>query len=110
MGDSKPIGAVVFMGGQVGTANNLTKCTILRVVADGDDEMAVGSSKYAIGHDILMSIARSLRGDAGGHVVKVLVGQHRHLAIEQGQVNVLTQSALIAFVQGGKDGHRSVHS
>src|SRR5690606_24341640 len=96
------IGFVTDVLGQGGTADDMAISLELGVVSHGYDKMAVGCRKYLIGHKILMCVACPSRSGASGEVVKILVGEHGHLAIEQRHIDMLAQAAASPLVQGSQ--------
>ena len=59
----------------------------LAVVADGQDEVAVGHLEHLVRHDVLVRVAGAPRRHAGDEVVGAQVGQHRDLRVEQRHVD-----------------------
>lgn len=82
----------------------------LKVVADRDDDVAVGRRDRLVRHDVRVRIAVAQRRLAGDQVVLRLVRERRHLAVEQGHVDVLAAPFAAAPHQRGEDGDRGVHA
>ena len=92
--------------GQLGAAGDGAEARELAVVADRQDQVAVGDLEHLVRHDVLVRIAGALRRDAGGQVVGAEVGEHRDLGVEQRHVDRL---ALAGARRGGaaRPGSRS---
>ncbi len=108
--DAQRIGGVALVQGQVGAAAHLDEFLVLAVVAGGDDDVAVGTGKGLVRHDVRMRIAPALGGLAAVEVVAAHIGQHGHLHVEQRHVDVLAFAAAVAVGQRRHDGDGGVHA
>ena len=73
-----------------------------------------GDFEHLVGHDVGVGIARPpghLAVVVAAHqVVGAQVGEHGHLGVEQGHVDVLTFAGALGVAQGGLDGHGGVQA
>ena len=65
--------------------------------------MAVFRREHLVGHDVEVRVAHALRHHAADQEVARLVGQHRHLHVEQPGVDVVAQPRAAALDQRGQD-------
>ena len=71
-------------------AGKLAEARELRIIANGKDDKTIAGLKSLIGDYIGMCITLALRIIARRQIVHRLVGERRHLHIEQGHVDVLS--------------------
>ncbi len=57
-----------------------------------------------------MAVAEAARRLAGGEVIGALIGQHRRLHVEQGDIDMLAFTRTVAMGQGGQDARRRIHA
>ncbi len=96
--------------GQFRAAANFAEFAELAIIAGGDDDMPIGTGKGLVGHDVGMVIAPALRHLVAEQIIRADVGQHRHLYIQQGHVDVLPLAAAVAVGEGGQNRHRRIHA
>ena len=77
VGDARRVGGGERIVGKLGRAEHADQLAELAVVADGDDDVAVGDGEDLIGHDVGVGVAEPARRRAGDEVVHRLVGEHR---------------------------------
>ena len=65
------------------TPGDLAELRELAVVADGEDQVAVGAREHLVGHDVLVRVAGARRRLAGDEVVHVHHRHHRDGRVEQ---------------------------
>ncbi len=80
----------------------------LGLVADGDDDVAVGDRERLVGDDVGVRVAEAARGAAGDEVVHRLVGQHPDLGVEERHVDVLAGAGALAGDDRRLDGDHGV--
>ena len=99
VGDAQCVGGVVRIGGGFGRTCSHAQSLKLAVVAGGDDDVAIFGVKGLVGHYIGVGVAHALGHLTADQIVGVLVGEPRHLRVEQRHVDVLALAAGVAFVQ-----------
>ena len=108
-------GAVLVAGearivGERGDAEHLDQLAELAVVADGDDQFAIGAGQGLVGEHAGVAVAHAERDDSPGDVRAALVDQPGQRRREQVDLDVLPVAALVPGVQRGEDADRGVHS
>ena len=78
----------------------------LRIVADGEDHVAVGARERLVRHDVRMRVAEARRRRAGHEVVEVHHRHHRDRRIEQAGVQMLALAGALAVRERGQDAGR----
>ena len=81
----------------------MDQITKLAVVAQRNDDIAIGAGKILIGHDGRVLVAHPPRLSPAIQPVRSLVGEQGHLRIEQGQVDMLALPGAIAMLEGGEN-------
>ena len=104
IGDAGRVGGVVGIGGEVVEADDGAEFAELAVIADGDDDVAVGDRQHLVGRDVGMGVAHAGRRPARNQIVHVLVGEHRDLRIEQRHVDMLALAGRLGMAERGLDG------
>ncbi|MNE47022.1 hypothetical protein D3C80_1413980 [compost metagenome] len=99
MGDPRAVAGEARVLGPFGMPGDFAELAELAVVADGEDEVAVGGGEILVRHDVRVGVAHAPWRHAGGQVVHRLVGQAGHLHVEQGHVDVLAEAGLLAVRQ-----------
>src|SRR3546814_14274878 len=89
--------------GQLRHAGESAEAGELAVVADRQDEVAVGTGHHLVGHDVGMLAALALGDLAGGQVVEALVGEPGDLGVEQAEVDALAEAGHAAIVQRSEE-------
>ncbi|KAG1436720.1 hypothetical protein G6F57_020545 [Rhizopus arrhizus] len=110
VGDAQPVGGKARVVAQFRRADRAAIRAVLRFIAGGHDQVAVAGGEHLIGHHVLMRVAGARGRDTGVEVVGVLIGQQRHMAVQQGDVQMLPQAAAMALLQGRQDRDRGVHA
>ena len=82
----------------------------LAVVADRQDEPAVGAREDGIGADVVVRVAGARRRNPGREIVHALVGEHAGHRVEQRHVDVLAAAGRLALVERGLDGDHRVET
>ena len=108
--DTGAVVGVGGIGGQVGAADDVAEARELAIIANRDDDMAVGGGECLIGHDVRMRVAQAPRRISRGQIIHRLIGEHRHLAVEQRHIDILAAAAALAMDQGGKHGGDHIHA
>src|SRR5690606_7768274 len=98
------------VGGQVGALDGGAVALPLHVVADRDDDLAVGHREDLVGHQAGVGVAVAVRDLAVGEVAGDLVAAQGDDAVQQGHVDVLPLAGYRAMVQRGQDGDGGVHA
>ncbi len=104
------------VGGEIGIVRDfgrpgfLAEAAELRIVADREDEFAVGRGEGAIRHDGRMLVAPARRYDAVRKVRDTLVDEPGDLRVEKRHVDVLAAPRDVAGLKRGEDPHRRVHA
>ena len=109
MGHARGIGGIAWIGGQRRFADHPAEPCVLGIVAHRQHEIAIGRRHHLVGHDVRMCGALAAGHHAADQVVRGLVGQPRHLGVEQGQVDVLAHSRTLGVAQCGQDRGGRVH-
>ena len=104
------VGGEARVGGEFGRLGEGAEALELPVVADRQDEVAVGAGHDLVGHDVRVLVALALGDLARGQVVEPLVDQPGDLGVEQRQVDLLASAGLVAVMQGGQDRGHGVHA
>src|SRR5690625_3298762 len=84
---------------QLNYTKYLTKPSELAIITHSNDKMPVFDLERLVRGNILMSITITFGRFARGHVVQVLVSQHGNLRIQQGNIQILPQSAAVTLLQ-----------
>ncbi len=108
MGDARDVGRIARIGHQLRHADRLAQPGKLPVIADRQDHVAIGGRKVLIRDDVRVRVAGPHRRRAGGQVVHRLVGQARHLHVEQRQIDVLPLPGPLAMGERGQDRGRGI--
>ena len=101
---------------QLRNVGDFAKLDILRVIADGQNEVVFvavrrGSHfKHLVGHDVLMRVARAPWRCAADQIVGPKVGKHGHLRVKQSHVNLLAFTRFFGMAQRRQNRHRCVHA
>jgi len=82
MGDPRAIAGEARIVRPLRSSGHLAELSELTVVADGEDDVAIGSGEILIGHDVRMGIAHAPGRHAGGEVVERLVAEAGDLHVE----------------------------
>ena len=98
------------VGAQGFQADDATQSTVLRVVADRHDQVALAALEDLVGHHVRMGVAHAGRNLSREKVVDGLVRIDRHHAIEQRHVDVLSLAADVAMFQRSEDGRGRIHA
>ena len=93
--------------GELRPAARFDELAELAVVADRDDDPAVARLEGLVGHDVRVRVAPAHRRLAAREVVRVHVGEHRDLHVEQRHVDVLAFAGAVAVRERGEHGDRS---
>ena len=80
-----------------------TKGTVLGVVANGHNHKTIRGFEYLIRDNVLVGIAGANRSLTCRHIVQVLIGEHRNVTVEQSDIKMLPKTAVIAFLECGKN-------
>ena len=110
MNNALSIGDELWICCVVGNADGTTKGTVLGVISDGHNHKTIGGFEYLIGHNVLVRIAGTHWGLTCCHVVQVLIGEHRNMAVEQCDIEMLPQTAVIALLECGEYANRGIHA
>ena len=103
-------GAVPRIACQQRSIDHRAEGGVLRVVADGDDDVAFLAAKHLVGNHVRVRITHALRNLAGQKVVDRLVGVNRDDAVQKGHVDVLAFTAHMPVFEGREDGGGRVHA
>ena len=110
MGNARAIGGEAGIGRPLGTPGHLAELAELTVVANGEDDVAVGSGEILIGHDVRMGIAHAPGRHAGGEVIQRLVAEAGDLHVEQRGVDMLALAAAFAMCQRSEHANGGVQA
>jgi hypothetical protein len=80
--DSCDIRLEAFVCRQIWSANDMAHLRELPVIADSQDELAVGGIECLIGHDARMTASHPWWNRAGDQIVHVYVRDRRHLDVK----------------------------
>ena len=96
------------IGRELRRAEHCDKARELRIVADGDDDVAVGDRKHLVGHDVRMRVAHPARRHARDEIAHRLVGEHADLRVEERHVDMAPSPGLVAAPERGEDRDRGI--
>ena len=102
-GDAVLVGAEARVGGEVVRAEHPAERAPELIVADRDDQLAVGRLERLVRRDRRMPVAEPSRRGPGGEVDPRLVGQHRRHRVEHPDVDELSAAGAVPRQQGGRD-------
>ena len=108
--DAPGVAGEARVGGELAAAGDGAEARELGIVADRQDEVAVGDLEHLVRDDVLVRVAGALRRDAGGEIAGAEIGEHRHLGVEQRHVDRLALAGGVAVAQGGEDRGHGVHA
>src|SRR5262249_55856362 len=97
------VGEVSRVAGELVFANRCAKLFKLAVVAGCHDQVAVGSRKYLVGHDVRMCIADPFGHLARHQIVEGLISKNADRRIDKCRIYIATASGALALRQRRKD-------
>ncbi|MNS51230.1 hypothetical protein D3C72_838990 [compost metagenome] len=107
---SRAVGRIARIQRPFGMPGHGAKARKLGVVANRQDQMAIGACEHFVGRTVGMRVAAALGRHAGHQVVGALVGVQRHGHIQQADIQWHALPRLVALTQGGQDRGRGVHA
>src|SRR5947207_5861532 len=107
--DAPGHGGVTRIAGKLRPARDPAEARELAVVADREDEVAVGGGERFVGHDVRVRVAVASRDLPGSEIVQDLVRAEGDDRVEQGEVDVLPDAGALAVRDGRRDGEARVH-
>ena len=108
--DAAGVGGEACVLGELRPPGHRAEFAELAVIADRQGDMPVARREHAVGHDVVMLVARARRHHPADQIIHGLVGEPRHLGVEQREVDVLAAARPRATRQRGEDGRRRVHA
>ncbi len=110
IGDAAAILCIARIGWEIGAAGDRAEAGELSVIAGSDDHVTVKGGENLVGNDVLVGIAGALGHLAGNQIVHVQHGQHRHLRIQQRDIDMLTFAGGALMGDGRQNSDRRIHA
>ena len=108
--DPRRIGGVARVRRELRQPGDVAEAGELPVVAHGDDEEPVGGAKDLVRDDRLVRVAHAPGHPSRGEVGRAEVREHRHLRVEERQVDVLALARAFAVEERRDDGVGGIHA
>ncbi len=108
--DALHISCEAFVACPFRMAGDRAELRELAVVADGENEVAVGAREHLIRDDVLVRVSGAARRRAGHQVVHCHHRHHRHGGIEKSEVDVLARARALTMLERRQDSHRRIHA
>src|SRR6266571_1209104 len=108
--DSIGHSGVAWIRGKLRPAGDLAEARELAVVADREDDVAVCGGEHFVRHDVRVRVSVASRDFRGSEIVHDLVRAEGDDRVEQGEVDVLSDTGALAVRDGRRDGETRVHS
>ena len=97
------IGRKARIGQQSFLPEGLAEAFKGRVIANGQDDIAILGREFLIGRNIRVLIAKARRVFARRQVIHTLIGKPGHVCVQHADINLLALACAVAMVHGGQN-------